>query len=115
MGITAEICDWRNGLQYKFTLQKIPNGPCLLFGSWLFSNSVRGRQHSDLIKRQSSIIALVRATVPVIAIPLAFRRTAASAVEATNGPAVQSLTWISPSPRLVFFAGKKIELSRGWF
>jgi hypothetical protein len=30
------------------------------------------------------------ATVAVIAIPLAFRRTAACAVEATNGPAVQS-------------------------
>jgi hypothetical protein len=31
--------------------------------------------------------------VAVIAIPLAFRRTASRAVEATNGPAVQSLTW----------------------
>jgi len=39
-------------------------------------------------------------TVAVIAIPLAFRRAAACAVEATNGPAVQSLTWTPPSPPL---------------
>ena len=31
--------------------------------------------------------------VAVIAIPLAFRRAAACAVEATNGPAVQKVTW----------------------
>jgi len=38
--------------------------------------------------------------VPVIAIPLAFRRR--RAVEATNGPAVQSLTWTPTvkNPRL---------------
>jgi len=47
-------------------------------------------------------------TVPVIAIPLAFRRTASRALEATNGPAVQSLTWISPRHGSIF-AGKKIE------
>jgi len=43
-----------------------------------------------------------QSTVPVIAIPLAFRRAAASAVEATNGPAVQSLTWTPTvkNPRL---------------
>jgi hypothetical protein len=42
------------------------------------------------------------AAVPVIAIPLAFRRTAARATEATNGPAVQSLTWTPTvkNPRL---------------
>jgi hypothetical protein len=41
-------------------------------------------------------------TVAVIAIPLAFRRSAACAVEATNGPAVQSLTWTPTvkNPRL---------------
>jgi hypothetical protein len=44
--------------------------------------------------------------VPVIAIPLAFTRAAACAVEAINGPAV--LTWIS-SPRLDFLLEKKIE------
>jgi hypothetical protein len=44
-------------------------------------------------------------TVPVIAIPLALGRAAACAVGATNGPAVQSLTWTSPTGR--FFAGKK--------
>jgi hypothetical protein len=40
--------------------------------------------------------------VAVIAIPLAFRRTASRAVEATNGPAVQSLTWTPTvkNPRL---------------
>jgi hypothetical protein len=39
-GITAEIRDRRNGLQYKFALQKILN--CLVrFGSWLFSSSER--------------------------------------------------------------------------
>jgi hypothetical protein len=32
-------------------------------------------------------------TVSVIAIPLALGRAAARAMEATNGPAVQSLTW----------------------
>ena len=31
--------------------------------------------------------------MPVIAIPLALGRAAACAMEATNGPAVQSLTW----------------------
>src|SRR6516165_3462815 len=29
-GITAGICDWRNGVQYKFALQEILNGPCRL-------------------------------------------------------------------------------------
>jgi hypothetical protein len=42
------------------------------------------------------------AAVPVIAIPLTLRRTASRAVEATNGPAVQSLTWTSPPPADVF-------------
>jgi len=37
-GITAGICDRRNGLQYKFVRQKILNGPYPL---WLFSNSGR--------------------------------------------------------------------------
>jgi hypothetical protein len=36
---------------------------------------------------------MTHGTVPVIAIPLAFRRAAACAVKATNGPAVQSLIW----------------------
>jgi hypothetical protein len=45
-------------------------------------------------------------TVAVIAIPLAFRRTAACAVEATNGPAVQSLTWTPPHRPRIFL--KKI-------
>jgi hypothetical protein len=36
--------------------------------------SPSGRQRSDLMKRQSSMVALVH--VPVIAIPLAFRRAA---------------------------------------
>jgi len=40
--------------------------------------------------------------VPVIAVPFALRRAAASAVEATNGPAVQSLTRAPPSPPLDF-------------
>jgi len=39
-------------------------------------------------------------TVAVIA-ALAFRRAAACAVEATNGPAVQSLRWTQPSPPAV--------------
>ena len=43
----------------------------------------------------------------VIAIPLAFRRTASRAVEATNGPAVQSLTW-TPLHRPIF-CWEKIE------
>ena len=34
--------------------------------------------------------------MPVIAIPLAFRRTASGAMEATNGPAVQSLVDTAP-------------------
>jgi hypothetical protein len=40
--------------------------------------------------------------VPVIAIPLALGRAAACAMEATNGPAVQSLTWTPTvkNPRL---------------
>jgi hypothetical protein len=40
--------------------------------------------------------------VPVIAISLAFTRAAACAGEATNGPAVQSLTWTPTvkNPRL---------------
>jgi hypothetical protein len=41
-------------------------------------------------------------TVPVIAIPLAFRRAAACAVEATNGPAVRSLTWQKLADRKIF-------------
>jgi hypothetical protein len=44
----------------------------------------------------------------VIPIPLAFRRTASRAVEATNGPAVQSLTWISPHHGSIF-CWEKIE------
>jgi hypothetical protein len=41
--------------------------------------------------------------VPVIAIPLALRPTASRAVEATNGPAVQSLTWTHHHrPSLIF-------------
>jgi len=44
--------------------------------------------------------------VPVIAIPLAFRSAAACAVEATNGLAVQSLTWISPHHGSIFCWGK---------
>src|SRR5262249_51262486 len=44
--------------------------------------------------------------VPVIAIPLAFRSAAACAVEATNGLAVQSLTWISPHHGSIFYWGK---------
>jgi hypothetical protein len=50
------------------------------------------------------------AAVPVIiAIPLAFRRAAACAVEATNGPAVQSLTWAPPHHRPIF-CWEKIEI-----
>jgi hypothetical protein len=48
--------------------------------------------------------------VPVIAIPLAFRPAAACAVEATNGPAVQSLT--SPPPhhrKFSFFGISRLE------
>jgi hypothetical protein len=40
--------------------------------------------------------------VPIIAIPLAFRRAAACAVKATNGPAVQSLTWTRPPHGSIF-------------
>jgi hypothetical protein len=42
--------------------------------------------------------------LPVIAIPLAFRRAAA---EATNGPAVQGLTWTSPHHGSIFLLEKK--------
>jgi hypothetical protein len=41
--------------------------------------------------------------VAVIAIPLAFRHAAACAVEATNGPAVQNLTWISLTTGVLSF------------
>jgi hypothetical protein len=47
--------------------------------------------------------------VPVIAIPLAFRRTASRAVEATNDPAVQA-SHGHPLTTGRFFAGKKIEI-----
>jgi hypothetical protein len=55
---------------------------------------------------QTSIIFLRPAAVPVIAIPLAFRRTASRVVEATNGPAVQSLTWTSPHHGSIFLLEK---------
>jgi hypothetical protein len=48
--------------------------------------SISRRQRSDLIKRQSSIVAPGSGTVPVISIPLAFRRAAASALHAADLP-----------------------------
>ena len=46
-------------------------------------------------------------TVSVIAIPLAFRRAAACAVEATNGPAVQSLTWTPTTVNFLILQKRK--------
>jgi hypothetical protein len=44
-------------------------------------------------------------TVAAIAVSFALRRTASRAVEATNGPAVQRLTWASPHHRKFSFFG----------
>jgi hypothetical protein len=44
--------------------------------------------------------------VPVIAIPLTLRRTVSRPVKATNGPAVQSLTW-APLPTVIFLVLQK--------
>jgi hypothetical protein len=43
----------------------------------------------------------------VIAIPFVFRRTASCALEATNDPALQSLTWTSPYHGSIFLLEKK--------
>jgi hypothetical protein len=72
---------------------------------WLRGERHRERRAFDkraglepLVNDRAAQSAWISAAVPVIAIPLAFRRAAACAVEATNGPAVQSLTWTPPPP-----------------
>jgi hypothetical protein len=52
------------------------------------------------------------AAVPVVAIPLAFRRTASRAVEATNGPAGSKPDMDIPSPPLKLHRPKKFSAKR---